>query len=120
MKFVKINAWMIICLLMATPLVVGILTFHAYGESIDESGLRAYSDYSLNAYRGILGGDFNPDLGQANYRYYGPASLMAENLFVKFLYFVTIRKLVRMHGIWQISCRFICVLLNCTYWPSVG
>jgi len=89
MKFVKINAWMIICLLMATPLVVGILTFHAYGESIDESGLRAYSDYSLNAYRGILGGDFNPDLGQANYRYYGPASLMAENLFVKFLYFVT-------------------------------
>lgn len=71
--------------LIIIPLVAGLLTFRNYGESLDESHLYAYSDYSLQAYRGFFTSGFDPYLGKGNFRYYGPAFLMATDLFARLL-----------------------------------
>jgi hypothetical protein len=77
--------WVVIGALVIVPLIAGLLTFRDYGESLDESHLYAYSEYSLQAYRGFFSIGFDPDLGKGNFRYYGPAFLMGANLFTHLL-----------------------------------
>ncbi|MBI1793619.1 MAG: hypothetical protein HYR70_05455 [Chloroflexi bacterium] len=83
MQNIKIGVRVTTTLLAITILMIGILTYRDYGESLDESPLRSYSDFSLRAYHDLMMGNLAPDLGKGNYRYYGPAFLMTANLFVR-------------------------------------
>lgn len=72
--------WIYTGLLITIPLLIGLSVFNDYGESIDEASLYDYSSRSLQAYRGLFHLNFDTDLGKGNFRYYGPAYLMAANL----------------------------------------
>ena len=70
-------------LLACLPIAIALVTFRDYGESVDDGPLYNYSENALEAYHGFLITGLNPDLGTGHFRYYGPAFLMAANLFVR-------------------------------------
>ena len=81
--------WIVICTLAIIPLAAGIFTFQDYGESMDEGSLYVHSEYSLQAYGGILSHGLNSYSGKGLIRYYGPAFIMGANLFVRLANFLT-------------------------------
>jgi hypothetical protein len=77
--------WLVIATLIVIPFIAGLLTFRNYGESTDENSLYVSSDYSLRAYHDLFLLGLDAYQGKGITRYYGPAFLMAANLFARAL-----------------------------------
>ncbi len=73
-----------ILILIIINLAIGVFTFHSYGESYDEAGLRKYADQSLAAYTSLSLPSYSPDLIGDYFLSHGPAYVMGVELCVRF------------------------------------
>ena len=80
------HAWLLLVLLLIiVNLIIGVATFHEYGESFDEARLREYAVQSFNAYTKWIKPTYIPNFGGDDLRYYGPAYVMGVTIVIRLL-----------------------------------